>query len=117
MSASNLLDAIDKAKRPPLWRFLNALGIPGVGAQTARDLAEHFGTLERLESANEAALTAAPGIGPAVARDIVEFFRRPFNRRVIELCRRRGVQVTGTTEKPGDRWLARPWSSPAVSNR
>jgi DNA ligase (NAD+) len=99
VSASNLLDAIDKAKRPPLWRFLNALGIPGVGAQTARDLAEHFGTLERLESANEAALTAAPGIGPAAARDIAEFFRRAFNRRVIELCRRRDVQVTGATEK------------------
>ena len=99
VSASNLLDAIDKARRPPLWRFLNALGIPGVGAQTARDLAEHFGTLERLESANEAALTAAPGIGPAIARDIVEFFRRAVNRRVIRLCRQRGVEVTAATEK------------------
>jgi DNA ligase (NAD+) len=99
VSASNLVDAIEKAKRPALWRFLYALGIPGVGAQTARDLAEHFGTLERLQSANEAALTAAPGIGPAVARDIVAFFRCAFNRRVIESCRRRGVQVKGTTEK------------------
>jgi DNA ligase (NAD+) len=99
VSAAKLLDAIEKAKRPPLWRFLNALGIPGVGAQTARDLAEQFGTLERLESADEAALTAAPGIGPAVARNIAEFFRRAFNRRVIAMCRQRGVQVTGTTEK------------------
>ncbi|MGZ4810387.1 MAG: NAD-dependent DNA ligase LigA, partial [Thermoanaerobaculia bacterium] len=99
VSAAKLLDAIEKAKRPPLWRFLNALGIPGVWAQTARDLAEQFGTLERLGSANEAALSAAPGIGPAVARNIAEFFRRAFNRRVIAMCRQRGVQVTGTTEK------------------
>lgn len=97
VSASNLLDSIDKAKRPPLWRFLNALGIPGIGERTARDLAEQFGTLERVQSANEAALMAAPGIGPAAARGVVEFFRRPINRRVIDLCRRRGVQVVGST--------------------
>jgi DNA ligase (NAD+) len=95
VSVSNLLDAIARAKRPPLWRFLNALGIPGVGAQTARDLAEHFGTLERLESADETVLNAAPGIGPVAARNIVEFFRRPFNRRVVESCRRRGIRVAG----------------------
>jgi DNA ligase (NAD+) len=102
VSAANLLDAIRKAKHPPLWRFVNALGIPGVGARTARDLAGHFGTLERLQSARETALIAAPGIGPAAAHDIVEFFRRPFNRRVIESCRRRGVQVgTSTTARRG----------------
>ena len=95
VSAANLLEAIGKAKRPPLWRFVNALGVPGVGPQTARDLAGHFGTLERVQSSGAAALVAAPGIGPAVARDVVAFFRRPFNRRVIESCRRRGVQVAG----------------------
>ncbi|MBI2833315.1 MAG: NAD-dependent DNA ligase LigA [Acidobacteria bacterium] len=100
VSATNLLKEIDKAKHPPLWRFLNALGIPNAGAQTARDLAEHFGTLGRLESADEAALRKVPGIGPAVARDVAAFFRRPVNCRVIELCRRRGVQVMGSTITP-----------------
>jgi DNA ligase (NAD+) len=96
-SAMNLLKAIDRAKEAPLWRFLNALGIPSVGAQTARDLAECFGTLDRLQSAGEAALQSVSGVGPAVARDVVEFFQRSVNRRVIELCRRRGVQVIGST--------------------
>ena len=95
VSALNLLHAIDSAKHPPLWRFLNALGIPGVGAQTARELAEHFGTLERLQSADEGALAAVPGIGPAVARSVVTSFRQPFNRRVIETCQRHGVRVGG----------------------
>jgi DNA ligase (NAD+) len=95
VSAANLLKAIDAARRAPLWRFLHALGIPSVGAQTARDLAAHFGTLERIRSAGEAALLAVPGIGPAIAREIVEFFRRGVNRRVIESCLRRGVQVSG----------------------
>jgi DNA ligase (NAD+) len=95
VSAANLLHAIDSAKHPPLWRLLNALGIPGVGAQTARELSDHCGTLERLRSAEEGALAAVPGIGPAVARSVVAFFRQPFNRRVIETCQRHGVRVGG----------------------
>jgi DNA ligase (NAD+) len=95
VSAANLLHAIEQAKRPPLWRFLNALGIPGVGAQTARELADHVGTIERLQSADEEALAAVPGIGRAVAKSVAEFFRQPFNRRVIETCQRHGVRVGG----------------------
>jgi DNA ligase (NAD+) len=95
VSAANLLHAIEQAKRPTLWRFLNALGIPGVGAQTARELADHVGTLERLQSADEGALAAVPGIGRAVAQSVAEFFRQPFNRRVIETCQRHGVRVGG----------------------
>jgi len=94
-SAANLLTAIDKARRPPLWRFLHALGIPGVGAQTARDLSDHFGTLKRVQGADEPALMRVPNVGPAVARDVAAFFARPANRRVIDLCRRRGVHVIG----------------------
>ena len=96
-SASNLLAAIGRAKHPPLWRFLNALGIPGVGAQTARELAS-FGTLDRLRSAPESALASAPGVGPSVARDVAAFFRMPANRRVLAACRRRGVEVVGPRE-------------------
>jgi len=40
---------------------------------------------------------AVSGIGPAIARDVAAFFRRAVNRRAIELCRRRGVQVIGPT--------------------
>ena len=70
VSAANLVAAIDKARHPTLARFINALGIPGVGAQTARDLADRFGTLRAIRSAGESALAAAPGVGPAAARAI-----------------------------------------------
>jgi DNA ligase (NAD+) len=99
VSAENLLQAIDKARRVPLWRFLNALGIPGVGVSTARDLAEHFETLDRVRSADERALRGVPDIGPTTARDVAGFFRRAVNRRIIDLCRRRGVQVVGSAVK------------------
>lgn len=97
VSATNLLTAIDKAKQVPLWRFLHGLGIPSVGAQTARDLAGHFGTLDRLQSADEAALMAVSGIGSTIAHDVFEFFQRSVNRRIIDVCQRRGVQVIGPT--------------------
>jgi DNA ligase (NAD+) len=96
VSATNLLKAIDKSKHSPLWRFLHGLGIPNVGAQTARDLADRFGTLERLQAADEAMLASVSGIGPTIAREVAAFFRRPVNRRVIDQCRRRGVHVVDT---------------------
>jgi DNA ligase (NAD+) len=100
VSAANLLHAIDRARRPPLWRFLHALGIPAVGAQTARDLATYFGSLERVQSADEHTLMNVPNVGPKVAQQIAAFFRRSSNRQVIEACRRRGVQVV---ERAGPR--------------
>ncbi len=98
VSVGNLLRAIERAKQPELWRFLHALGIPGVGAQTARDLAAHFGTLARVEHASEADLMEVHGVGEAVAADVAGFFRRRVNRRVIEACLRRGVRVAETTD-------------------
>ena len=45
VSAGNLLDEIERSKNTTLWRFIHALGIPGVGETTAKDLAKHFGRL------------------------------------------------------------------------
>src|SRR5205814_3966978 len=47
-SAENIINEIENKKKIPLARFLWALGILHVGEETARDLAEHFGTLEKL---------------------------------------------------------------------
>ena len=93
VSARNLVQAIQNARRTDLARFLYALGIPNVGTQTARDLARHFGHLEVLQSADEAELMAVQGIGPNVARAVAGFLRRAENRTVIKLCLRRGLEL------------------------
>jgi DNA ligase (NAD+) len=100
-SAANLVGAIDKARRPPLWRFVNALGIPGVGAQTARDLADRLGSLDRVRVASESALVRDAGVGPVAAHEVRAFFDRTVNRRVIDLCRRRGVRVVAAARGRG----------------
>jgi len=91
VSARKLVRSIEAAKRTDLWRFLNALGIPGVGERTARDLAARFGSLEAIRSADEHDLLQVKGVGPAAARAILDFFRRPENRRVVDICLRRGL--------------------------
>jgi len=90
-SAENLLMALARAKQARLERFIFALGIRNVGETTARDLARHFGSLDRLMAADEAALQAAPDVGPVVARAIRQFFDEPHNREVIRNLRKAGV--------------------------
>jgi DNA ligase (NAD+) len=90
-SAANVLAAIERAKSTTLARFIYALGIRHVGESTARDLAAHFGTLDALLAADEAALLEVPDVGPVVAASIAQFFAEPHNREAIEQLRAAGV--------------------------
>ncbi|MCB1648167.1 MAG: NAD-dependent DNA ligase LigA [Pseudomonadales bacterium] len=90
-SANNLLAAIDKARSTTLPRFLFGLGIPEVGEATALVLAQHFGNLEALQSADQAALEAVEDVGPIVAAHIVHFFSNADNREVIRRLQAAGV--------------------------
>lgn len=99
LSASNLVGAVDAARRPSLSRFLYALGIPGVGVKTARDLAGHFGALDDVLAAGSDELQRVEGIGPATAAGIAAFLARPANRRIIELSRRRAVSIASAPRR------------------
>ena len=83
-SSENLLQAIDASRETTLPRFLYALGIDQVGEVTARSLAEHFGSLEALMSADGESLTRVPDVGPVVAEAVRRFFGQPHNREVID---------------------------------
>ncbi|MBI3523621.1 MAG: NAD-dependent DNA ligase LigA [Betaproteobacteria bacterium] len=93
-SATNILAAIDKSKQTTLARFIYALGIRNAGEATAKELARHFGGLDALMQADEAALQQVPDIGPVVAASIVSFFAEPHNRVVIAQLRAAGVYWT-----------------------
>jgi DNA ligase (NAD+) len=91
-SAQNLVDALDKSKHTTLARFLFALGIRHVGETTAKDLARHFGALDRIMDASVEQLLAVKDVGPIVAQSIHTFFDQPHNREVVEQLRAAGVQ-------------------------
>lgn len=90
-SAVNLLDAIEKSKHTTLARFIFALGIRNVGEATAKDLAQHYGSLDKLLAADEASLLQVRDVGPVVAQSIVDFLAEAHNREVIEQLRACGV--------------------------
>ncbi len=73
-SAENLLNAIDSSKQTTLGRFIFALGIPEVGETTARQLAAHFGDIDKLAAASHEYFvpTGIPGIGKTRAVRIIE---------------------------------------------
>ncbi|RZT41992.1 NAD-dependent DNA ligase LigA [Cupriavidus agavae] len=90
-SASNIVAAIDKSRETTLNRFIFALGIRHVGEATAKDLAKHFGKLDNLLAADEAALLEVNDVGPVVAQSIANFLAEAHNVEVIEQLRAAGV--------------------------
>jgi DNA ligase (NAD+) len=104
-SATNLVEALEKSEATTLERFIYALGIREVGEATARVLAEEFGELEPLMSADVETLQAVRDVGPVVAQHITGFFREPHNREVIQRLRRAGLNWE-TVEPAGPRPLA-----------
>lgn len=87
----NLMRSIEASKSRSLANLLTGLGIPLVGAKTARDLATEAGSLERLMSMSEEELTAIEGIGPKVAASVVTFLSQEQNRAVIDKLIAAGV--------------------------
>jgi DNA ligase (NAD+) len=90
-SAANLLAGLEKSKGTTLARFLYALGIRQVGETTAKDLARHFGSLDRLMAASLEQLLEVNDVGPIVAASIRTFFDQPHNVEVVEQLRAAGI--------------------------
>jgi len=91
-SFDNLVAGLEASKSRELSRIIFALGIPGVGASTANPIASHFGTMDKLEYADETALQNIEGIGPIVAHSIFSFFGDQNNRKIIDKLKKSGVQ-------------------------
>lgn len=105
-SAANLVAALTKSKATTLARFLYALGIRQVGETTAKDLARHFGALDRIMDATLEQLLEVPDVGPIVAQCVRQFFEQPHHREIVEQLRAAGVHwaehdgEADTTPKP-----------------
>jgi DNA ligase (NAD+) len=104
-SASNVLASIEASKKTTLSRFLYALGIRHVGESTAKDLAMHFGELDRIRAASEEELLQVNDVGPVVAKSVREFFALSYHSDLIEQLQVLGVhwpniQAQADTELP-----------------
>jgi DNA ligase (NAD+) len=104
--AQNLLHQIQESRTRPLSRLLYGLGIRHVGERVARDVAEHFGSLERLAQADAAALNAIEGVGPVVAQALIQFFAQPQTQRLLAKLKAAGVRLSEARRPKGPQSLA-----------
>lgn len=91
VSAGNLIRGIKESCRPTLARFIYSLGIRHVGAQTAIDLAQHFGSIDTLAHATLDDLMQVEGVGDVVAESILGWFADPDNQKLLEKFEKLGV--------------------------
>ncbi len=91
LSARNLVDAIQGSKSPSLAKFITALGIRHIGAQTAMNLARKFKTLESLMNTTEDDLLNVPDIGEVVAESILAWFSDEDNLKLLDELKGLGV--------------------------
>ncbi len=90
-SAGNLCKALEKSKRTTLARFVYSLGIREVGEATAANLAEHFGTLDALRSADAETLETVRDVGPVVAANIAAWFADEANAKLADALLEAGL--------------------------
>lgn len=84
LSATKLINAIEGTKQAPLAKFITALGIRHVGAQTAVALADAFQSLEALRDATEEELLKIPDIGLTVSESILAYFADEDNLKQLD---------------------------------
>lgn len=107
-SAGNIVEEIKNKKKISFNKFLWALGILHVGEETARDLAETFGTLDNLIKANKEEIYDIENIGSAVSESVYNFFRDENNLKFIDKLKYNGVIIEkakeNTEKKNGKFW-------------
>ncbi len=84
LSAKNLVNAIQESKTPALNKFITALGIRHVGAQTATVLDRVFGSIEKLKNVTKDELLEINDIGETVAESILAWFADEDNLKLLD---------------------------------
>lgn len=90
-SAENLLAALTKSQSTTLAKFLYALGIREVGEATANNLAQHYGSLARVQQASVESLLEVPDVGPVVARHVFDFFAGEHSHELLQQLMELGI--------------------------
>ncbi len=98
-SVTNLLEAIENSKQNSLERLLFGLGIPHVGAKTAKIIAQRFETMENIENATLEDLVAIPDVGDIIAKSIIDYFQDEHHKAIVEELKELGLNMNYLGEK------------------
>ncbi len=92
-SAKNLIDALKVKKKITLSRFIYAMGISNVGEQTARLLADNFGSLEKIKKVSITDLEEIKDIGSVVSSSIYKFFHEESSLKFVKKLKKCGIKI------------------------
>ena len=92
-SAGAAIESIERSKQVPFSRVLLGLNIPSIGWVLARNLASHFGTVDRLMAASPEEVAEVEGFGSDRAEDVVDWFADDQNRALVEELRELGLRL------------------------
>ncbi len=109
-SINNLLSAIEDSKKREFYRLIYGLGIRYVGIVAAKDLSDHFKSMDKLMNATIDELKSVPGIGEIASYSIYKFFRLKENIEMVNRLKEYGINMkneTSNTEGPlkGEVWV------------
>ena len=94
LSASNILNALEKSKKNDLSKLVTGLGIKMVGQKAAKLLCSEFGSMEKLMSAEKDAILSIDGIGDIMADNIIQYFSLPTTVEMINDFKALGLNMT-----------------------
>lgn len=98
-SISNMFEAIENSKANSLERLIFGLGIPHVGAKTAKVLATKFETMDNFMAATEDDLVKISDIGDIIAKSVIDYFSNSHNKAIIEELKELGINMTYLGQK------------------
>jgi DNA ligase (NAD+) len=101
-SAENLCAQIEKSKKNPLSRLLFGLGIRHVGVNSARVLAEDFGSMDKLLAAGREDFEKIEAVGEVMAESLHDFFKNKENLKIISKLESLGVNMRQPKKQGGD---------------
>jgi len=91
-SVDNIIAAIEESRNRPFDKVLFAMGIRHVGERTAKILADNFGSIENIISADEERILQVNEIGPKIAESISLFMKDKKNLALIEKLKKAGLK-------------------------
>lgn len=105
-NTDKVLAAIEASKQNEPQRLLTGLGIPGIGRTAARELMQHFGSIDALAAASEEEILAVRDMGEISAKAIASYFKDPEDQKILAAFRAAGVNFTQRQAGPVDERLA-----------
>ncbi len=82
-SASNVIKAIESARNVSLSRLLVGLSIDNVGEETARLIATHFDSIDKIRQAKFDELVAIDGVGEVVSQNIINWQKNEKDQELL----------------------------------